>query len=76
MNSVIELLQKQKKEQEDQLKKLQFEMNNTNDCLKEELFKETRLLNQVLKNNLIDIIEMIHKRGLKCVLAALSFLRY
>ena len=66
MNNVIELLQKQKKEQEDQLKKLQFEMNNTNDCLKEELFKETRLLNQVLKNNLIDIIEMIHKRGLKC----------
>ena len=41
-------------------------MNNTNGCLKEELFKETRLLNQVLKNNLIDIIEMIHKRGLKC----------
>lgn len=66
MNNVIELLQKQNKEQEEQLKKLQFEMSNTNDCLREELFKETHLFNQVLKYNLIDIIEMIHKRGLKC----------
>ena len=65
MNNVIELLQKQKKEQEEQLKKLQFEMNNTNDCLQKELFKETQLLNKVLKNNIIDIIEMIHKKGLK-----------
>lgn len=66
MNNTIELLLKQQKEQEEQLKKLQFEMNNTKDCLHKEMFKETQLYNEVLKNNLIDIIQMIHKRGLKC----------
>jgi hypothetical protein len=66
MNNVIELLLKQKKEQEEKLKKLQFEMNNTQDSLHEEIFKETQLINQVLKNNLIDIVNMIHKVGLKC----------
>mgnify|MGYP004644945713 CR=1 FL=1 len=66
MNNVIEVLKKQKEEQKKQLSHLKFEFDNTVDCLQEELFKETALYNQVLKNNLIDIIRMIHESGLKC----------
>ena len=40
--------------------------HEANKCLRDEIFKETNLLNQVLKNNLIEIIQLIHKRNLKC----------
>ena len=66
MNSTIKTLLKQKKELEDKLKKLEFEIHNTDRCLSKEIFNETELFNKVLKNNLVDIIQMIHKNGLKC----------
>jgi hypothetical protein len=66
MNKTIKTLLKQKKELEAKLNTLEFEIRNTDRCLQEEIYKETQLYDKVLKNNLIDIIQMIHKRGLKC----------
>ena len=66
MNNVIECLMKQKEDQEKQLQVIQHDINVTNKCLRDEIFKETNLLNKVLKNNLIEIIQLIHKRNLKC----------
>ena len=66
MNDTIKNLIKQKQKQEDELRRIKYEINNTDGCLNEAIFKETELMNEVLKNNLIDIINMIHKRNLKC----------
>lgn len=66
MNDVIKNLTLQKYEQKAKLERAQSLFNNTEKCLKNAIFEETELMNQVLKNSLIDIIQMIHKRNLKC----------
>lgn len=66
MNKTIEMLIQQKNEQEEKIKQISFELSQISDSLRGELFKETTLLNKVLKHNLIDIIDMIHKRKLLC----------
>lgn len=70
MNEIIRVLQKSKSEKESDIKSLQFELNQINNSLDNELYSETRLYDKVLKNNVITIIDMIHKSGLKC--AAIS----
>ena len=66
MNTVITTLIKSKDAQERTVKQAEYELKAIEDNLNNELNKETRLLDQVLKHNLIEIINMIHKRGLKC----------
>lgn len=66
MNTLISNLYLQKEDIEKKLKELNYELKSTEDCLLNELYKETRALNEVLKNNLIEIINMIHKADLKC----------
>lgn len=66
MNTVISNLYQQKEGIDKKLKELNYELKSIEDCLHNELYKETRALNEVLKNNLIEIINMIHKIGLKC----------
>lgn len=66
MNKTIEMLIQQKNEQEEIIKQMNFELSQILDSLRSELVKETILLNKVLKNNLMDIINMIHKRKLLC----------
>lgn len=66
MNDIIKNLTLQKYEQKAKLERAQSLFNNTEKCLNNAIFEETELMNQVLKNNLIDIIQMIHKRNLKC----------
>ena len=50
MNNVIKCLIKQKEDQEKQLQVIQHDINVTNKCLRDEIFKETNLLNKVLKS--------------------------
>lgn len=66
MNDVIEVLLKEKEDQERKLATLNYKIRNLEECISKEMFKETQLLNKVLKYNIVDIIEMIHKRKLKC----------
>jgi hypothetical protein len=66
MNNVIEVLLEQKTKKEIEAKNLQYELDNINKCLSEELHKETNLINKVLKHNIIEIINMIHEQDLKC----------
>ena len=66
MNKVIKMLLETKEKEEKKLKEQQYVVKTLEESLQNEIFKETRLLNEVLKNNLVKIIEMIHKDGLKC----------
>jgi hypothetical protein len=66
MNLVIETLTKQKEELDSKIKELKYDLNSIEESLSEEIFKETYSLNEVMKHNLIEIIELIHKAGLKC----------
>lgn len=66
MNQVIRLLLEEKEKEEKKLKEQKYVVDVLDKTIRDEIYKETRLLNQVLKNNLILIIEMIHKSGLKC----------
>lgn len=66
MNNMIEVLLEQKTKKEIEAKNLQHELNNINDCLSDEIRKETNLINEVLKHNMIEIINMIHEQNLKC----------
>ena len=66
MNDIIKVLLEQKNKKEIEIKDLQHELNSINNCIDEEIRKETNLINEVLKHNVIDIINMIHKHGLKC----------
>jgi hypothetical protein len=66
MNQVIRTLLETKENEESKLKEQQHVVKTLEESLRTEIYKETRLLNEVLKNNLIQIIEMIHKNGLKC----------
>ncbi len=65
MNKVIENLFEKKKEQETQLKILQKEMSSIEQMLFEEMTKETKLYESVVKNNMADIISIIQKNGLE-----------
>lgn len=66
MNSIIRTLSESKAIQEEKMKEIQFELSTLENSLHDEIYKETRMLNKVLKHSLIEIINMIHKRGLKC----------
>ncbi|GEM_PF-6656991 len=66
MNSIIRELQKSKLKQEEKVKMCEYELAVVKKGLIEEIHKETELLNKVLKYNMIEIINYIHKRGLKC----------
>lgn len=66
MNDMIKVLLERKTKKETEIKKLQHELNNINKCLSEEKYKETYLINEVLKHNVIEIINMIHEHNLKC----------
>ena len=66
MNPIIELLLEEKEKEERKLREQQHVVKTLEEALRSEIYKETRLLNEVLKNNLIAIIELIHKCGLKC----------
>ena len=66
MNDIIKILLEQRTKKETEIKNLQHELNNINECIDEEMHKETNLINEVLKHNVIDIINMIHEHQLKC----------
>ena len=66
MNNIISVLLEQKSKKEVEMKHLEHELNNINKCIDEEIRKETNLMNEVLKHNVIDIINMIHEYRLKC----------
>lgn len=66
MNDIINVLLEQKNKKEIEIKDLHHELNNINNCIDEEIRKETNLINEVLKHNVIDIINMIHEHQLKC----------
>lgn len=66
MNKIIMDLESQKLNKGKELKNIQYELNIIEENLNKSINKETKLLNNVLKNNLIEIIEIIHKSGLKC----------
>lgn len=66
MNKTIKILLETKEKEEKKLKEQQYVVKTLEESLHNEIFKETRLLNEVLKNNLVKIIEMVHKSGLKC----------
>ena len=66
MNKAIELLLEQKEKYNKEIKHLQFELNENENLLHKALFEETCLLDEVLKHNVIDVINMIHKYNLKC----------
>ena len=66
MNDMIKVLLEQKLKKETEIKNLQSELDNINECLSDELRKETNLINKVLKYNIIEIINMIHEQNLKC----------
>ena len=66
MNNTINMLLEQKSKKEVEMKHLEYELNNINKCIDEEIRKETNLINEVLKHNVINIINMIHEYQLKC----------
>lgn len=66
MNQVIKTLSETKEKEEIKLKEQQYVVKTLEESLHTEIYKETRLLNKVFKNNLIEIIEIIHKNNLKC----------
>lgn len=61
MNSIIRELQKSKLKQEEKVKMCEYELTVVKKGLVEEIHKETELLNKVLKYNMIEIINYIHK---------------
>lgn len=66
MNKTIELLKTNLEELNKNKNTLEYEIKSIENILHKATYDETRILNEVLKNNLIDIIELIHKGGLKC----------
>lgn len=66
MNEIILSLKAKKEVKENELKRINCDLYQINQSLNQELYKETRLFDKILKNNLVDIINMIHKRNLKC----------
>lgn len=66
MNNVIKVLLEQKTKKEMEVKNLQYELDDITKCLSDEIHKETNLINEVLKHNVIEIINMIHEQNLKC----------
>ena len=66
MNSIIRKLQESKLKQEENVREAEHELLIIERGLRDEICKETKLLNDVLKYNMIEIINYIHKRGLKC----------
>ena len=66
MNAMIMDWLEQRTKKETEIKRLQHELNTINNCIDDEMHKETRLINEVLKHNVIEIINMIHEYDLKC----------
>ena len=66
MNTIIMNLSEQRAQKEAEIKKLRHELNTINKCIEDEMYKETKLINEVLKYNVIEIINMIHEYNLKC----------
>lgn len=66
MNKMITKLKEDLEKETKVLKEQQYIVKTIEDNLHDEIYKETKLLNKVLKNNLIKIIEIIHKEGLVC----------
>ena len=66
MNAMIMNLSEQRTKKETEIKRLQHELNTINKCIDDEMHKETNLINEVLKHNIIEIINMIHEYDLKC----------
>lgn len=66
MNNVIKVLLEQKTKKEMEVKNLQYELDDITKCLSDEIHKETNLINEVLKHNVIEVINMIHEQNLKC----------
>ena len=65
MNSMIDSLEKMKKEKEELIEREKSELKNIKSHLGKEIFVEENLLNMILHDNLCEMVDIIHKGGLE-----------
>ena len=66
MNGTITALQSAYAEKEKELRKVTFELETLSNTINTAIHDETRAINNVLKNHMPEIVNIIHKHGLMC----------
>ena len=65
MNNEIKTLQDEKKKLDEQLKHINYLLDQNEEKLRQAVIKENSLLWKILSDNFPDVVQMIYKRGLR-----------